>query len=123
MKKLCICFILLTSYILNAQTVSDLFRHSDVKISWLGVDFSHVKLIGNFAEFSDAGEKSTLQIRDKYFPNWNRLILDEPTRYDLKGMLRKDNLYIDIDDVTKLNAKTHLEEMFLIILQSKSRIL
>ena len=59
MKKLCLLFLLL-SCAGNSQTVNDLFHESDVKITWLGIDFSHVKLIGDFAEFFEAGEKVVL---------------------------------------------------------------
>lgn len=93
------------------QTAGDLFRESNVKISWLGIDFSHVKLIGDFSEFAGAGEKSTAQVRDKYFGSWNHLILAEPDKYDLRGMLRKGEIVYDIDMIMELNSRTPLENM------------
>ncbi len=94
-----------------SQTAKDLFNVSDVKISWLGIDFSHVKLIGDFSDFAGAGEKSTVQIRDKYFPQWNHLILSESNKYDLRGMLRKGDLFYDIGMIMDLNARTSIENM------------
>jgi hypothetical protein len=112
MKKLYLLFLLLPCAISgNSQTVNDLFQESDVKISWLGIDFSHVKLIGNFAEFFEAGEKSSWQIRDIYFPRWNYIILGEPEKYDIKGMLRKPDIWYDIDMIGDINARTSLDEI------------
>ena len=70
--------LILSCFFGEAQEAKDLFKASDVPICWLGVDFSHVKLIGDFTEFSSAGEKNVVEIRDKYFPKWNQLILAEP---------------------------------------------
>ena len=111
MKK--ICFVLLfmpVAFHANAQTAQDLFRPG-MQVTWFGIDFSHVKLIGNFAEFFDAGEKSTWQIREVYFPRWNAIILEEPAKYDIRGMLRKADIAFDIDMIAGINAQTPLEEM------------
>ncbi len=111
--KHAILFVTLILSSLNGynQTVQDLFTSSDVKISYLGVDFSHVKLIGDFSQFEDAGQKSSVQIRDKYFPGWNKLILSEPDKYDIKGMLRKGEIFNDLDMVMDKNAEAGLEDM------------
>jgi hypothetical protein len=98
------------AWVTHAQTEKDLFR-PDVKVTWLGIDYSHVKIIGNFAEFFDAGEKSTWQIRDAYFPQWNAIILDEPAKYDIRGMLRKGDIEFDLEMIAAINAQTPLEEM------------
>jgi hypothetical protein len=111
MKK--IFFVLLlfqAAYLAKAQKSQDLFR-PDADITWLGIDFSHVKLVGNFAEFFNAGERSTWQIRDVYFPRWNAIILDEPDKYDIRGMWRKGDMGFDIRMITDINAQTPLEEM------------
>ena len=94
-----------------SQTKQDLFTPNDIKISWLGNDFSHVKLIGEFSQFAEAGNKSSVQIRDKYFPGWNNLVLSEPDKYDIKGMLRKGDIYYDIDMIMNLNSETAIENI------------
>jgi hypothetical protein len=104
-------FLLLSTAIGYSQNREDLFKPSDVKISYLGIDFSHVKLIGNFSQFSSAGEKSTVQIRDLYFPKWNKLILAEPEKYDIKGMLRKGDIYYDLNMLMRINSNSALENM------------
>lgn len=112
MKTLLVSSILLLSCsTFKSQTASDIFKSNDVKISWLGIDFSHVKLIGSFAQFFKAGENSTVQVRDKYFPDWNNIVIKEPERYDVKGMLRKGEIQYDIDDISRINEKTHLEDI------------
>ena len=93
------------------QSKSDLFKKSSVPIVWLGVDFSHVKLIGDFSQFFNAGEKSTNEIRDRYFTEWNQLILSEPAKYNLEGMLRKDAIQMDIEMIEQLNLTTPLENL------------
>jgi len=108
MKKQIIIILLLSFSIANfAQTAGDLFKTGDAKIIWLGVVFSHVKLIG----ITDIGEVSTSEIRDKYFRQWNYLILSEPDKYDINGMLYRWDISSDIEMVMNLNAKTNLENM------------
>jgi hypothetical protein len=94
----------------KAQDAQDLFR-PEVPVTWLGIDYSHCKLIGNFAEFAEAGRKSTWQIRDSYFPKWNAIILDEPDKYDVRGMLRRSDIGFDLSMITGINARTVLAEM------------
>src|SRR5690554_3039766 len=91
-KPLITFFILLFSVVSNAQTASDLFKSDGPQIIWLGVDYSNVKLIGDFSEFGTSGIKNTVEIRDKFFPSWNNLILAEPKKYDIAGMLNKSDV-------------------------------
>ncbi len=95
----------------TAQTAADLFTPSSTKITWLGVDFSHAKMIGAFNEFNDAGSMSAADIRNRYFSAWNNTLLSEPEKYDFKRILRKEEIANDIDMITTLNAKTPLEEI------------
>jgi hypothetical protein len=95
----------------QAQTVEDLLKKTDYEIIWLGVDFSHVKLIGDFSQFAGAGEKSGRQIKRVYFPSWNKLILDEPNRYDIRGMLRQEEISIEIDMIMEVNEKTDADKL------------
>jgi len=95
----------------NSQSINDLFFPTEVQVSWLGIDFSHVKLIGDFSQFGGAGEVSEFQIRDEYFPAWNRLILNEPEKYDLKGMIRNADLVYDIEMIAEINSAAAVEDM------------
>lgn len=106
-----IVFIVVTTIPSKSQTAKDLFNQSYTKISWLGIDFSHTKLIGDFSQFFGMGQKSNTELRDKYFPAWNKLILAEPEKYDLKGMLRKQSITYDIDMLMKINSQSQIEQM------------
>lgn len=102
--------LLLFTWASNAQDVQDLFR-PDVPVTWLGIDYSHCKLVGSFSEFADAGRKSTWQIRDVYFPKWNAIIMQEPEKYNVRGMLRRGDMGFDLDMISRINAETSLAEM------------
>jgi len=111
MKNILLILLLLPLvYSATAQDAQDLFR-PDVSVTWLGIDYSHCKLIGNFAEFAEAGRKSTWQIRDSYFPKWNAIIMQEPAKYDVRGMLRRGDMGFDLEMITRINAQTPLAEM------------
>lgn len=110
MKKLVLIALLAVSTPKGyTQTVEDIFNPNDIKVSWLGIDFSHVKLIGDFSQFFGAGLKSTNQIKDEYFVGWNTIIMNEPKKYDIKSMLRKGDIFYDVDMIMGLNAKAPLE--------------
>ena len=110
-KTLNIIALVLCSSLIHSQQVADLFERSDVSITYLGIDFSHVKLIGNFSEFMDAGEKNVMEIRNVYFPRWNMVVVDEREKFDIAGMLRKSEIYYDIDMIAELNSQTPLEDL------------
>ncbi len=101
----------LISFTGQTQSVTDLFTKSETKIYWLGIDFSHVKLIGDFTQFAEAGTVATTTIKAKYFTGWNDLILKEKEKYDIGGMMRKENIIFSIDGIAKINATTATEEM------------
>ncbi|HEY0656323.1 MAG TPA: hypothetical protein VGD65_24490 [Chryseosolibacter sp.] len=93
------------------QKVEDLFRASDTPIHWLGVDFSKVQLVGDFSQFGEAGKKSTIEIKNRYFPGWNELILNERDKYDIKGMIRKEHIIYSVEMVSNINATAATEDM------------
>jgi hypothetical protein len=106
MRKIYIVFLLsLCAVIGQSQTAQDLFR-KDSPVTWLGIDFSHVRLIGNFSEFYEFGEKSNVQIITSYFPKWNHIIFEESDKYDIRGMLRRMDIDYDIEMVMDRNYRT-----------------
>lgn len=110
-KKILTFLLVIVVYGATAQTADDLFTTNDTKITWLGVDFSHVKLIGCFSEFAGLGSKNARQIKHHYFPEWNKIILHEREKYDVRGMLRKDHIFYDVDMIFTLNDNTRLEDL------------
>lgn len=95
----------------KAQNVSDLFSYSSTKIYWLGIDYSHAKFIGDFAQFAEAGNTGPSALKTKYFPAWNSLVLSEPKKYDVAGMFRTENIVYKINTVTKINANAPVNDM------------
>ncbi len=77
------------------------------EITWYGIDYSRVKLIGEFSQFGDAGVKSESEIRDKYFPAWNELVLKEANKYDIKSAFRKNHVIYDLDAVNLRNSRVN----------------
>lgn len=111
MRTYLVCILLFFSLVAKSQSAEDLFRASDTKITWLGIDFSHVQLVGDFSQFNSAGEKSSVEVKNKYFPAWNEIVLNEAKKYDVKGMLRKENMIFDIDMIAGINSKAATEEL------------
>jgi hypothetical protein len=70
-----------------------------------------MKLIGDFSQFYEFGNKSTAELKDVYFPAWNTIVLKESKKFDLRGMLRKDDLRYDLDMINLLNDETDLGEL------------
>src|SRR5688572_11540543 len=111
MKKasILILSLLFTSHLLLSQTSADFFQ--PVKIRYMGIDYSHVKLIGDFSEFMGAGEATEQTMRKVYFPGWNTLFQEEPDKYNVKSMIKKGDVVYDFDMVNSLNAKSSAEPM------------
>lgn len=96
---LLICFSLSSSI---AQSAKEAFLADDMV--WYGIDFSHVKLIGTFSQFGAVGEQDEDDIRRKYFPAWNSLIVEESSKYDLQGAFRKNKVEYKLAMMEEVNA-------------------
>jgi hypothetical protein len=95
----------------QAQTAKDIFTASNYTYTWLGIDYSHVKLIGDFSQFQEVGGVSPARLKNIYFPAWNNLVLNERTKYNIGLALRKENIQYDITEVTTKNAEAPLQEL------------
>lgn len=95
--------ILAITNITYGQTDKDIFTTNS--ITWYGLDFSKAKMVGRFTNFMNAGEKSSESIKNTYFEAWNKVICTEENKYSLKETFHVDNAIIDLDTVTKRNAK------------------
>lgn len=113
MKKVTLTLvIMISSFFLNAQSMSDLFNKSDVKLTWLGVDYSKMKLIGDFSQLTDttSGNNSD-QLRKRYFQELNNLFVAEPNKYDFKSMFKKESISNDIEMMIKLNQSKVFDDI------------
>lgn len=112
MKKRCYILLgFLFTSLSYAQTAKDFFIPSDYAVTWLGIDYSHVKLVGDFSQFGGVGEKGPSQLKYQYFPAWNALVINEPEKYSLVRAFRKEGILYDLDVVTAINTATKLEGM------------
>lgn len=69
---------------------------SDREILWLGINFSQAKFTRQGLDFSQ-------EIMQHYFQDWNRLILNDQKKYDIRMSFRKPIMQYDLSLVTKIN--------------------
>lgn len=69
---------------------------SNREILWLGINFSHAKFTRQGLDFSQ-------EIMQHYFQDWNRLILNDQKKYDIRMSFRKPIMQYDLSLVTKIN--------------------
>jgi hypothetical protein len=84
-----------------AQTAKDVFGNSETPILYLGIDFTKAKIIDD--------PTTEFDIRDKYYPGVNDLIVGEGKKYDLKGAFHKGFMDHDLGPVMTRNAKINAE--------------
>ncbi len=104
MKKTILSLAIVTQGLwMTAQnTAKDVFSKDE--IVWYGLDFSKSKMIGQFDQGAGAAQASGSDIKTKWIPSWNGVILAEPDKYDLKKTFRKTSVYKDLSIVEKNNA-------------------
>jgi hypothetical protein len=103
-----------------SQPQKEVFNTS--AITWYGLDFFHAKLIGSFAQFNDAGQKNADEIRDIYFPAWNRILIDEKDKYNLKKAFDKISVAYDLETADKRNKAVKSDQIFLLKSTDKNRL-
>jgi hypothetical protein len=66
-------------------------------ILWFGLDFSEARFTGKF-DF-----KSPYELKEKYIPQWNQLMLHEAEKYNIRQFYRKTDVKSDFGDVYRNN--------------------
>jgi hypothetical protein len=87
-----------------AQTAKDIFNSSETPITYLGIDFTNAKLIG------DPGADA-IDIRNRYFSSINEVVINEPKKYDLQKALEKSNVSNDLSFVRAKNEKVDADKI------------
>lgn len=84
-----------------AQTPADVLKHG-TSVTFFGVDFSRCKgvVLGVNAE----------EMRDKYIPSINLLLVVEEDKYDVRKALKKSEVIIDLNDVNRCNQSLDLAD-------------
>lgn len=94
------------------QSSYDFIHNSRAQVTYYGIDFTHLQLRGTISNFGNAGEKTEAQIRDVYFPGWNQVVVNEPSKYDFEDVFQKDLVTRNIRMITALNAEAPVDQFF-----------
>ena len=103
--------VILTAFGCKAQTVQDIFGNTDYTVTWFGIDYSHAKIVGSLGVFGGNTPVSATDLRDRYYPAWNYLILDEPEKFDIAKMIWRKNVINDISIIKQLNASARMDSV------------
>jgi hypothetical protein len=95
-----------------AQSKEDILSGS-ADITFLGLDFSQAKFIGEATQFKDAGAITNDEFRDKYAPGWNELFVNEQKKYDVaKAIDYKKDIPYALDITDKANSEIKKPDFF-----------
>ncbi len=92
------------------------FIKNTTSMTWYGIDFSNVKLIG------DTGFEDPEKIRDEYFNSINKVVVSESSKYNLHKTFYKTNVEIDSLIIEERNLQIDLETMLASDVNSTSLI-
>ncbi|RFS21120.1 hypothetical protein DVR12_17435 [Chitinophaga silvatica] len=96
---LLVCFLAINS---QAQTLKNFLDNKDSSFTWLGIDFTQARLIG------DAGANLD-DIIPRHFAGINQVVVNEPKKYDIAGAFHHNNFNSDISLVNKRNESVNKE--------------
>jgi hypothetical protein len=88
-----------------AQTKSDVFK-KDVEVTWLGLDFSNAKFIGDREKFGSESDVRHL------LEAWNQLIVTEYEKFDIAKAIDRAKLENAIEVTNEHNAEADVMSMF-----------
>lgn len=111
MKKYIVVILVALCNFSFSQSKADFFDNKDYPVTWLGIDFSRVKLVGRFNQFLFIGKKAPEMIGADYFNRWNQMVLDDPIKYNFKLMLRQNEVINDVSMITAVNAATNFDSL------------
>lgn len=100
---------------ITAQSAADIFNSSKTAITWLGVDFSQVKIAG---EMGTVTTSELIPLFDKI----NGVIINESDKYNFKEALGKDDIPYDLGPVSKINGEIDTENILTSASAEKGRI-
>lgn len=74
-------------------------------LTWLGIDYSQLRFIGDASQYGSAGEISNDNLRNKYFQAWNDLVIQEPNKYDVGKATGFGHIETATDVAEAINGK------------------
>lgn len=98
------------SLALSSQNIAkDIFQAKE--IVWYGLNFTEAKMVGSFDQAFGAGDAGASEIKTRWMPSWNALIVTEPQNYKLKEAFDKESIYYDIAPSEKANQSVKTSEL------------
>lgn len=101
MKKLFTLFLLTVGLYTKAQDKV----YSATEIVWFGLDFTKATFVGQFDQGMGAMPANGTDMKNKWIPGWNSLIVAEPQNFDFKKAFNKESAFLDISNMNTLNSK------------------
>lgn len=95
---------LVSSSVTKAQTLKDFFNSSEVPMVYLGIDFTHNKVLNDITA-------NAMDIRDRQYAGINQLVINEPKKYDLQKAFTKTNVTNDISQAVEKSKKVDAEKI------------
>jgi hypothetical protein len=110
MKKVFLSLLIATNCsIFSQNSVKDIFTAKSMV--WYGLDFSEAKMIGQFDQAVGAGMATPGDLKTKWIPAWNSVIISEPKIFKIKEAFKKDDVFYDIASTEKQNQTINSSEL------------
>ena len=103
-------FVAFASFAQN--TVKDLAAAKE--IVWYGLNFTEAKMVGQFDQAMGAAPATAAEIKNKWIPAWNNLIIAEPQNFKLKEAFEKESVYYDMSPVEKANQAIKADQLMMV---------
>lgn len=103
-RLLVLAFTLIFSQTGFSQLTFKDYFNEQTPITWLGVDFTEVKIAGHT-------DYEVKDLKDRHFTTINELILNEPKKYDLSKFFHHSNVQTNISTVESHNDKIDVSKI------------
>lgn len=100
MKKIVFLFLVINISLFSQVNKSAIFGD---ELVWYGVDFSKAKFVGEISNKEGTGQKPEGEIKSKYIPAWNMIVVYEPNKYNVAKFFKKSHVFNDLNPVIKHN--------------------
>ena len=105
-KRFLFLFVLLISFgAVSAQTKSDVFN-KDIEVTWLGLDFSNAKFLGDREKFGSESDVKHLMTA------WNELIINESEKFNVAKAVDRSKVTNAIEVTTARNGEVDVQAIF-----------
>ena len=104
-------FLFIVSSSSKAQTVKDFFGATKHRVTWLGIDYSHLKIVGPIKDFGGQVPVTAAELQTQWYPAWNQLMIDEKEKYNLYKMLYRPNVTYDLQMIKAINAAANMDSI------------